>query len=131
MTVELWMLVATLGVLFGLTGAQSVANIQLYGVARLTGPRDDIPSPAPGVAGRLNRAVLNLLEALAFFTPVVLIANIVGVSSELTVTGAVLFFISRLLHALVYIAGIPWIRTVAFMGGVVGTGMIVFALATS
>lgn len=131
MTIELWMTVATLGVLFALTGAQSVTNIRLYGVTRLVGPRDDIPSPPPGFSGRLHRALMNLLEALAIFTPVILIANAVGVSNQITEAGSVLFFVSRLIHALVYMAGIPWARTFAFMGGVVGTGMIVFALATS
>lgn len=131
MTTELWMLVASLGILFGITSAQSATNIKLYGVTRLVGPRDDIPSPPPGMSGRLQRALLNLLEALAIFTPVVLIAHAAGISNSLTVAGSILFFGSRVIHALVYVAGIPWARTFAFMGGFAGTGMIIFALATS
>ena len=131
MTTELWMLIASLGVLVGLTMMQSIGNIKTYGILRVVGPRDDFPAAPPAFLGRLQRALLNLLEALALFTPVVLIATVAGVSNALTVTGAVLFFVSRVVHVIVYVSGLPWARSFAFMGGFMGTAMIVYALAVS
>ncbi|MFT4570659.1 MAG: putative MAPEG superfamily protein [Hyphomicrobiaceae bacterium] len=40
-----------------------------------------------------------------------------GVSNEATLFGATLFFWARIVHGAVYIAGIPYIRTAAFVVG--------------
>lgn len=38
--------------------------------------------------------------------------------------GAAIFFWARLVHALVFIAGLPWVRTLAFIVGLVGELLI-------
>ena len=43
-----------------------------------------------------------------------------GVSNEQTHLGAALFFWGRVAHAAVYIAGIPYVRTLAFLVSVSG-----------
>ena len=45
-----------------------------------------------------------------------------------TALAAELFFWSRLLHAVVYIAGIAWIRTLAYAAGVVAMVMLFAAV---
>ena len=63
-------------------------------------------------AQRAHRAHLNLLENLPPFAALVLIANLTGV----TVSGAAaVFFWARIVHAIVHVAGLPYLRTVAFL----------------
>lgn len=128
MTIELWMLLATTGVLFGLTLVQGVAN-PLAGISPSTvlGNRDDMP-PLVGLRGRSARAVANLLEGLAIFAPLVIAAHLAGISNSLTVGGATLYFLARAAHAVIYVLGIPLLRTLAFFAGVVGLAMILGAL---
>jgi uncharacterized MAPEG superfamily protein len=128
MTVELWMLVATTGVLFGLTLVQSAANvIDGVPVRTVIGNRDDMP-PLTGLRGRSYRAVINLLEGMAIFAPLIIVAHLAGVSNTLTVGGATLYFLARAAHATIYVLGIPLLRTLAFLVGMAGLGMIVLAL---
>ena len=42
--------------------------------------------------------------------------------------GAELFFWSRVAHAVLYLAGVPWIRPVAWGVGMVGTIMVLAAV---
>jgi uncharacterized MAPEG superfamily protein len=61
------------------------------------------------------------------FAPLVLVAALIGVSTAATVFAAKLYLLARLVHYVVYAAGIPAIRTLAFVAGVGST--LVFALA--
>lgn len=45
---------------------------------------------------------------------------LVGVSNETTAWGAQLFFWARLAHAGIYIAGIPYVRAIAFAASLIG-----------
>ena len=64
------------------------------------GPRDQIVSPVTGVAGRLERALKNFLETFALFAASILIAHVVMVHNGLTLAGAWLYFIGRVLYRL-------------------------------
>ncbi len=62
-------------------------------------------------AQRAHRAHMNLLENLPPFAALVLIANL----TEVEVGGAAaVFFWARVVHVIVHIAGIPYLRTAAF-----------------
>ena len=69
----------------------------------------------PDWAQRGHRAHLNLIENLAPFAALVLVANVAGSANETTALAAQVFFWARLVQAVVHIAGIPWVRTVAFV----------------
>jgi uncharacterized MAPEG superfamily protein len=84
----------------------------------------------PEWAQRCFRAHMNLIENLVPFGALVLIAQVAGASNDVTVLGAQLFFWSRLAHAGVHIAGIPWIRTGAFVVGWIGCLMIFWEVVT-
>ena len=62
-------------------------------------------------AQRAHRAHLNLLENLPPFAALVLIANLTEVGAG---GAAAVFFWARVAHAIVHIAGIPYLRTAAF-----------------
>ena len=59
------------------------------------------------------------------FTPVALIIAFAGLSNPLTALGAEIYFYSRVVHAVTYAAGITYIRTIAWVAGIVGLGMMV------
>ena len=94
-----------------------------YGLPKLSGNRGDLPEMT-GWAGRAQRAHINMLESLILFAVLVLVAQITGVRNSMTLLGAQLFFWGRVAHAIVYIAGIPWLRTAAWGVSVVGLILI-------
>ena len=85
----------------------------------LAGNRDELP-PLTGFAGRATRAHWNMLESLPLFVVLVLVARIAGKTNAATLTGCELFFWGRLAHWLIYLIGIPWLRTLAWVVSVIG-----------
>jgi len=94
------------------------------GLPTLIGNREGMPMPA-GMAGRSLRAHHNMLESLVLFAALVLMAAITGRANEMTALGSLLFFWARLAYAVVYVIGIPWVRTGVWAVSVVGL-VIVF-----
>ncbi|MFH1805211.1 MAG: MAPEG family protein [Pseudomonadota bacterium] len=123
MTYELWILVtcALLGLLFPFVYNWHYGR-QVGGKA-LLGNRDNLPERI-GVAARGYRAHQNHLENLLPFAIVVLVINQAGISNAITIFGAVLFLIARIVHATTYIAGIPGPRPVAWFAGLIGTLLV-------
>lgn len=68
-------------------------------------------------AQRAMNAHRNAIENLAVFAPLALSTAILGVQSDFTAFICMAFFMARLAHAVVVIAGIPVLRTVAFLSG--------------
>ena len=56
------------------------------------------------------------------------VAAAAHISDASTVLGAELFFYSRLAHAALYLAGVPFIRPLAWAGSVAGTIMVLMAI---
>ena len=106
--------------------AAAAAN-QVVGLTRLAGNRDSMPEYT-GFAGRARRAHLNMLENMVLFTALVLIATVAGKANATTAMGAMLFFWARLVYVLVYLVGIPWLRTVIWFVSVIGMIMIAMQL---
>jgi uncharacterized MAPEG superfamily protein len=97
------------------------------GLPALAGNREGLP-PATGWAGRAARAHRNMIENLALFAALVLIAAVANKTSDMTLLGAQIFFWARLAYAFVYLAGIPWLRTGVWFVSVIGLALIFFAL---
>jgi uncharacterized MAPEG superfamily protein len=89
------------------------------GLGVLAGNRDGLP-PLVGFAGRAQRAHWNMLENLPLFIALVFIAVTTGKFSATTFFGCQLFFWGRLAHWVIYLIGIPWLRTIAWLVSVVG-----------
>ena len=127
MTVELTLLIwsAVLTVVLAVIGATG-AMLQI-GLPTLAGNRETMPE-ITGWAGRAMRAHRNMLENLVLFAIVVLVAKAIGVSNGMTVLGAEVFVAGRVAHAVLYIIGVPWLRTAAFAVSLVGLAMILLQL---
>jgi uncharacterized MAPEG superfamily protein len=93
------------------------------GLPALAGNREDLP-PLTGWAGRARRAHFNMLESLVVFAIVVLVAQAAGKSDAMTALGAMMFFWARLAYALLYVAGVPWLRTAAWAVSLAGMILI-------
>jgi uncharacterized MAPEG superfamily protein len=96
---------------------------QEFGLPRLAGNREDLPD-ATGWAGRAQRAHRNMLESFVLFAALVLVAVAAQRTNSVTALGAELFFWARLVYAAIYLAGIPWARTVVWSVSVIGLAMI-------
>ena len=106
--------------------AVSGATLQV-GLPALAGNREGLP-PLTGWVGRAQRAHRNMLESLPLFIALVLVAQAAGKANMTTLLGCQLFFWGRLAHWLVYLAGIPWLRTLAWVVSVVGLVLIFLQL---
>lgn len=106
--------------------AALAADVQ-NGVSWGLGNREDIPV-VPGWGGRAKRAYVNMGENLLPFACLVLIAHGSGHLGELSVLGAQIFFVSRLLYALLYVAGVKVLRSLAYFGGLAGMVLIVIQI---
>jgi uncharacterized MAPEG superfamily protein len=82
----------------------------------LMNPQPDL-RPKAQWAERLMRAHDNAVENLVIFAPLVLILQILDISSEMTVYACMIYFFARLSHLLLYTFGVPFFRTVAFFIG--------------
>jgi uncharacterized MAPEG superfamily protein len=115
MTTDLWMLVWTAVLALGLPFIY-LAGLTLVpgGAAWGLGNRAEPLAAIPQWAARAQRAHLNLLQNLAPFAILVLVAQVSGKANATTALGATTFFWARVAHAAVYIAGIRYLRTLVF-----------------
>jgi uncharacterized MAPEG superfamily protein len=89
----------------------------------LVGNRDYKPD-VPGWGGRAERAAINMIQNLALFAPLVLVAHAAGRSNATTALGAEIFFFARLAYAFVYVIGVPYLRTFVWLVSVIGLVVI-------
>ena len=116
-----WAVVLTFGqVLAAVTGA-----LLQVGLPRLASNRDAMPE-ITGWGGRAIRAHRNMLENMALFASLVLVAVVAGKTNDTTLLGAQIFVWARLAYAVVYIAGIIWLRTLVWFVSAIGL-ILIFA----
>lgn len=105
----------------------TIGTTSAVGVSGGLGNRQGLP-PIDGWAGRANRAHRNMVENLVLFIALVFAAQVLGKFNAMTALGAQLFFWSRVAYAVVYLIGIPVLRTLLYGVSVVGLIMIFLQL---
>ncbi|WP_375689059.1 MAPEG family protein [Pseudooceanicola sp. LIPI14-2-Ac024] len=95
---------------------QVLAAAQKLELTQLVGNRDSLPT-LTGLAGRMDRAQMNSVIAMALFAPAVLILEMRGDIPTLAVTLAWIFLIARIAYVIVFALGLPWIRTAVWLVG--------------
>ena len=75
---------------------------------------DPTPRPVPLWGMRANRAHLNAVETFAPFAAMVLILHATGQENTTTAFLCASFFWLRVIHAAVFLAAVPYIRTGVF-----------------
>lgn len=96
-----------------------VGQVQANGFLSAGDYKDPSPRAVPLWVQRANRVHLNSVETFAPFAALVLVAHVSGGASAMTAIWAAVFFWARIAHAVIYMFGIPYLRTVAFTIGFV------------
>jgi uncharacterized MAPEG superfamily protein len=123
MSTELTMLAASAVLTFLLAFPPVIALMLSRGLPFAAGNRDE-PHALPVWGERASRAHRNMLENFPVFAALVVVVQLGGATNETTALGATVFMWGRLAHAVIYIAGIPYLRTAAFGASVVGLAML-------
>ncbi len=90
------------------------------------GNRDNSPE-MPALGARFDRALINLQEALFVFLPLAILAKFQG-EPPLALNGAMVFVIARVAYVPAYISGVPGLRSLVWMIGHAGIGMVLVAV---
>ncbi len=130
MSIELQSLFGVTAILLALLCVQGGLVPAIHGFKWGLGPRDKPRDPSV-LQGRLNRIVANHLEGMAMFVPLILIAQLEGLSSPLTQWGSVIFVAGRAAFAIIYLLGVPVLRSASWGVALVGLMMIGFELVKS
>lgn len=93
--------------------AAHVLNVGL--IPALTYAADD--TPPPKWAARAKRAHYNAIENLVPFAVVVIVADMIGAANEATAVAAVTYLVARIAHYFLYMANVPFGRTITFTVG--------------
>ena len=88
--------------------------------------RDKVPEATP-LGGRAQRAAANSIEAAVLFVQLALVAHAAGLDGE-ALGGAQVFLWARVAYLPIYLAGIPYLRSLVWLVGVAGLGMMVATL---
>ena len=87
------------------------------------GPRDE-PRPVTGTAARLDRAFRNFLETYPFFAAAILMVLVTQSRGALSEWGAVAYLAARIIYVPLYAAGVPTVRTLVWLVGLVGLVLV-------
>ncbi len=119
-TIALWVLVLYAVQIF----LQETACYR-FNLWRIMGNRDDPPHKS-AIAGRLERAKDNLLEALPFFITLTALDLIMLDDLSAASDGALIFLAARIAYVPAYVSGIPVLRSLIWL--VANAGLVVMAL---
>ncbi|WP_432286066.1 MAPEG family protein [Aminobacter sp. BA135] len=101
-----------------------------FSIKYLLSSRDDGRVPKSIVSGRLIRSLNNMLETYPAFIALALALAVTGKTGELGALGAVIWIVARLVYALLYVAGIPVLRTLVWFVSIAGLVLMVVRLMT-
>src|SRR3974390_2551077 len=122
MTIPLWCLVIAtfLPLVWAITGQGF--RYRQFGNLDNSDPRLQ-QAQLTGAGARALAAQQNAWEALAMFTPAVVIAHLNGVTTGHSATAAMLFVAARIVHGCLYIADLSSLRSLSWA---VGTGAVIW-----
>jgi uncharacterized MAPEG superfamily protein len=127
MSLELTLLIWSIGLTFIQMLVAVTGTVLQFGLPDFAGNRENLP-PATSWAGRAQRAHRNMLESLVLFAVLVLVTEITNKNSAMTGFGAQLFFWARVIYAIIYVAGVPWLRTGVWGISIIGLILIFLQL---
>jgi uncharacterized MAPEG superfamily protein len=96
-----------------------VAQATTNGFLRPENYLDPTPRKVPLWGQRADRVYMNAVETFAPFAALVILIQLTGKADAMTAFWAACFFWLRVAHAVVYLAAIPYIRTIVFVLGYV------------
>ena len=104
-----------------------IAQVLTNGPPKPQNYLDPTPRPLPPWGKRADRVYVNAVETFAPFAALVIAAHLAG-KADATAFWAACYFWLRMAHAFVYLAGIPYVRTLIFTLGYVAIVCIFLAI---
>ncbi|MEZ5784172.1 MAG: MAPEG family protein [Rhizobiaceae bacterium] len=123
-TTEMTVLGLSVILLLVQVAAQAFASYDL-GADYLLGPRDE-ERQRNVLAGRLRRALANLLETYPAFVALALALVVTGHAGGMGAAGAWIWLGARIVYLIVYASGTPVVRSVAWFVALIGLCMMLF-----
>lgn len=105
----------------------ALARVSAAGVEWGLSNRDKMPTVSPWVE-RADRAQRNHHDNLALAAVVILIAQITGNADQITAIASLVVVTMRILHGIVYMIGIPTLRSLAYFVYILALLTIVWRL---
>ena len=122
-----WLL-AGLGVYLLNIFLPAILYLPAEGLVTHAGSRDQQPPVGPFV-GRARRSLANLQENLPIFLGLGILALVVpGADIEQAILGAQIFVFARIAYIPLYLASIPYTRSMSYLAGLYGTLLMLLAL---
>ncbi|KXG85752.1 MAPEG family protein [Agrobacterium bohemicum] len=92
------------------------------------GPRDDNKQVKGQLAGRAERAASNFLETYPAFIALAFGVIMAGDPIGLALTGAWIWIVCRIVYIPLYLTGIPYVRSLVWIGSMIGLLLMLFVL---
>lgn len=90
------------------------------GIEWNAGPRDDAQRPLGTHAGRAQRALDNYKESWPAFIALALGLTVVDRTGGIAAIGAMLWFGARIVYLPLYLFGVPYLRSIAWLASMIG-----------
>ena len=127
MTVELTYLAAATLLTLLVRAAWMLNKVQIRGLGVVVGyPRES--KPLSEWAHRLWVAHEDAIQSLVTFAVLVIIVQMSGLADESTAIAAAIYFWARLLHVFAYIFALRWLKTIAYLSGLISQFWLVWIL---
>ncbi|MCO5733591.1 MAPEG family protein [Rhizobium sp. SSA_523] len=92
------------------------------------GPRDEERKPQSPLAGRAARASANYRETYPAVVGLLLALAFYGDLTGWGLIGGWLWFLCRLVYIPLYLGGVPYIRSLVWLGSLLGIGIMILGL---
>jgi uncharacterized MAPEG superfamily protein len=96
-----------------------VAQVRTNGFLTPANYVDPTPRPLPSWGKRADRTYLNAVECFAPFAALVIVTHLAGKADAMSAFWVAAFFWIRLAHAITYLFGTAYVRTILFTLGFV------------
>ncbi|WID99411.1 MAPEG family protein [Bosea vestrisii] len=106
-------------------GVQAITVTREFGSTWNAGPRDEELRPKGVLAGRAERALRNYLETFPAFGILALTLAAMERVDGLGLLGALLWLVARIVYLPLYLAGIPYWRSLVWSAAAVGLLLMV------
>ena len=105
--------------------AQATGAMGRLGMGYMMSSRDE-PATLGRYTSRLDRALANSVVAMALFAPAVLIVVLQDRTGAGSLLACQAFLIARAVYIPAYVAGVPGLRTLAWLAGFAATILLYF-----
>jgi uncharacterized MAPEG superfamily protein len=103
---------------------QAATSSSELGLPYAMSPRDEGRRPRSVHAGRIARALANLLETYPAFVALALALVISGKTGGVGAIGAEIYLAARVLYLIIYAAGVSVVRTLLWAASIIGLIMM-------